>query len=126
MTVSGRFDDTDVVHVVAENLIIQGSPGGAVAKRVAPLSTTASLSAVNVVGLTNGVTPGTYRYRFTYTENGIESPASSPTGSVAVLNNGNGSNGEIRLAALPAISSTQRLNIYRAQLINGVEQPIDL
>jgi len=28
MTVSGRWDDTDVVHVVAENLIIDSTPGG--------------------------------------------------------------------------------------------------
>ena len=28
MTVSGRWDDTDVTHVVAENLIIRGQPGG--------------------------------------------------------------------------------------------------
>ncbi|MEX0938829.1 MAG: NF038122 family metalloprotease [Pirellulales bacterium] len=28
MTVSGRWDDTDIVHVVAENLQIAGTPGG--------------------------------------------------------------------------------------------------
>ena len=28
MTVSGRWDDTDIVHVVAENLVIEGTPGG--------------------------------------------------------------------------------------------------
>jgi len=28
MTVSGRWDDTDVVHVVSENLVIQGTAGG--------------------------------------------------------------------------------------------------
>ena len=28
MTVSGRWDDTDLVHVVAENLLIEGRPGG--------------------------------------------------------------------------------------------------
>ena len=28
MTVSGRFDDTDIVHVVKEDLIIQATPGG--------------------------------------------------------------------------------------------------
>ena len=27
MTVSGRWDDTDLVHVVAENLLIEGQPG---------------------------------------------------------------------------------------------------
>ena len=28
LTVAGRFDDTDVVHVITENLIIRGSVGG--------------------------------------------------------------------------------------------------
>jgi hypothetical protein len=28
MTVSGRFDDTDITHVITENLFIKGSPGG--------------------------------------------------------------------------------------------------
>jgi hypothetical protein len=28
MTVSGRWDDTDIVHVATENLVIQGTPGG--------------------------------------------------------------------------------------------------
>lgn len=31
MTVSGRFDDTDIVHVVKENLIIGSTPGGPIA-----------------------------------------------------------------------------------------------
>jgi len=28
LTVSGRFDDTDIVHVIAENLFVLGTPGG--------------------------------------------------------------------------------------------------
>ena len=30
MTVSGRWDDTDIVHVLGDNLILQGTPGGPV------------------------------------------------------------------------------------------------
>ena len=30
MTVTGRWDDTDIVHVVSENLIVQSRPGGSV------------------------------------------------------------------------------------------------
>jgi len=30
LTVAGRWDDTDIVHVVSENLLIQGRPGGPV------------------------------------------------------------------------------------------------
>ncbi|WP_173405355.1 GEVED domain-containing protein, partial [Rhodopirellula sp. SWK7] len=29
MTVSGRFDDTDITHILTESLIIEGNPGGA-------------------------------------------------------------------------------------------------
>jgi hypothetical protein len=34
MTVAGRFDDTDIVHYVAENLIVQGNPGGPLGQQV--------------------------------------------------------------------------------------------
>lgn len=30
LTVAGRFDDTDITHVISENLIIEGTPGGPV------------------------------------------------------------------------------------------------
>ncbi len=30
MTISGRWDDTDIVHVVADTLVVAGNPGGAV------------------------------------------------------------------------------------------------
>src|SRR5688500_17635043 len=30
LTVPGRFDDTDIVHVLSENLLISGTPGGRV------------------------------------------------------------------------------------------------
>ena len=30
MTVTGRWDDTGIVHVVSENLVIAGAPGGPV------------------------------------------------------------------------------------------------
>ena len=38
MTVSGRWDDADVVHVLAENLRIPGNPGGPVQTLAAPMS----------------------------------------------------------------------------------------
>ena len=28
MSVSGRFDDTDIVHVITENLFVDSDPGG--------------------------------------------------------------------------------------------------
>ena len=34
LTVSGRWDDTDITHIVAENLIIQGQPGGPIGTQI--------------------------------------------------------------------------------------------
>ena len=36
VTVSSRWDDNDIVHVVAENLVIAGTPGGHVVDAVSP------------------------------------------------------------------------------------------
>lgn len=34
LTVAGRWDDTDVVHIVAENLLIEGRPGGPMGQEI--------------------------------------------------------------------------------------------
>lgn len=91
MTVQGRFDDTDVVHVIPENLDIAGTAGGAVQKVAAPSS--ALVTVASQLGGT--LTPGVYNYRFTFLDAaGQESPASEPsasvfanTGSAVVLRN---------------------------------------
>jgi hypothetical protein len=123
MTVAGRFDDLDVVHVITENLVIQGSPGGVVATLVSPQSNTIGLRAENLAGLTNGIQAGTYRYRFAFIEtSGIRGPASAPTQSVNVANTNTGIfNGQVRITSLPARSPGQRLAIYRANVIGGVD-----
>jgi hypothetical protein len=36
MTVAGRFDDADIVHVIQENLSLRGTPSGAILEEVAP------------------------------------------------------------------------------------------
>src|SRR5204863_6913217 len=36
MTVAGRFDDADIVHVIQENLFVRGTPGGPTLETVAP------------------------------------------------------------------------------------------
>ncbi len=82
MTVQGRFDDIDVVHVVPENLEVRGTVGGVVAERSAPTSTLVTVAAQ--AGGT--LIPGTYNYRMTFIDsNGVEGPASEPTTSVFVL-----------------------------------------
>ncbi len=82
LTVQGRFDDTDIVHIIPENFEIAGTAGGALQKVAAPSS-----ALVTVVEQANGSLPsGTYNYRFTSVDAlGAESPASEPTISVSTF-----------------------------------------
>ena len=58
MTVSARWDDNDIVHVVAENLVIAGTPGGHVVDAVSPPVNLVTLSTGNAGSLF----AGTYNY----------------------------------------------------------------
>ena len=78
-TVPARFNDTDVVHVIAENLKIQGNAG-------APLLDV-NRPPVDVVGLTTlpggSLTPGTYNYKVVFFDaDGFEGRPSEVTGSI--------------------------------------------
>ncbi|MCA9126859.1 MAG: pre-peptidase C-terminal domain-containing protein [Planctomycetales bacterium] len=85
LTVAGRFDDTDIVHYIPENLEIQGTPGGAVQSVQAPSSTRTTLTAQAGGTLASG----TYRYRFTALDSaGNESPASEPSAALAKVGTG--------------------------------------
>ena len=111
LTVPGRFNDTDIVHLVAQNLEIQGTPGGAVRETVAP-----SVTLVTLTPLAGGtLAAGGYRYRVVFTdENGFESPASATTGLVTLT-----ATGSIRLAQLPQVSASSVYTgrrIYRSAI----------
>lgn len=96
MTVSGRFDDTEIVHVVPENLQIAGSAGGFISDVGAPPTTIVSLSVQ-----AGGTLPiGTYSYVLTYVDrSGNESPASNPTQSINVV----AANSSVVLQNLPTV-----------------------
>ena len=102
LTVSGRWDNTDVVHVLAEKLRIAGNPGG-------PLQTVTGpdVSSVRLQTLPTSfgeLEPGRYRYRVTFVDaDGRETPASDPTGSVLVrvLDEETGETPRVRLTNLP-------------------------
>lgn len=94
MTVSGRFDDFDITHVISEVLVLQGQPGGPLLLQSRP----------DVLGVSSndpllgGSLPigSTVDYRVTYvTRDGIESLASEPTMHVV------GVSGSVRLLGLP-------------------------
>ena len=81
LTVPGRFDDTDVVHILSENIIIAGNPGGGLLDQSSLPSNLVSLR-----GRTGGtLVPGIYNYKFTYVDrNGYETPPSDATQSVTL------------------------------------------
>jgi len=84
LTVSARFDDRDIVHVLPENLVIDGTPGGPLEEISQP-----SLALVVVTRLVGGGTlsAGSYNYRMTFVDAaGNEGPPSLPTNNVAVSN----------------------------------------
>ena len=97
MTVQGRFDDIDIVHIIPENLEIAGTAGGAVQQVAAPASAPVTLS-----GQAGGtLASGTYNYRLTFLDSaGVESPASEPTANITVDNFFLGTNA-VRLNNLP-------------------------
>lgn len=108
MTVSGRFDDRDITHVLSEVLVLQGQPGGPLLLEDRPdvVSTTVAATPGTGVGtLANGTT---LDYRITFvTEDGFESLASIPTRSAVVTTSGAVT--LTNLPAAPAMFSSRRL-----------------
>lgn len=84
LTVAGRFDDIDVVHYIAENVVVTGTPGGSIQDGFAP-----SMGLVSGRVLAGGVLDvGTYRYKMTFVDQfGFESLASVDDFSIAVTQN---------------------------------------
>ncbi|MGN6135087.1 MAG: hypothetical protein ACTHOU_11350, partial [Aureliella sp.] len=115
MTVAGRFDDTDIVHVIPENLQVAGTAGGFIADVNAPPTTIVTLTVQS-----GGTLPvGTYNYRITYVDaSGNESPASNPTQSVNVL----AANSSIVLQNLPPVRTGSvyvARRLYRSDATGG-------
>ncbi|MCA9136100.1 MAG: pre-peptidase C-terminal domain-containing protein, partial [Planctomycetales bacterium] len=110
ITTSTRFDDSDITHVLTENLVISGTPGGPILQSGAPSSFLIRLSASPADG---AVPAGTYVYRVTnVTDANLESAASDPTVSVTTTGTGG-----IRLQQLPTVtpgSATVARRLYRA------------
>lgn len=94
LTVPGRMNDTDIVHLIAESLILTGSVGGSVLDNTAPLAEAISLGPS--VGGT--LVPGVYNYKMTFVDrNGYESVPSNASVGIELLVNQTA----INLAGLP-------------------------
>ncbi len=114
ITATTRFDDIDITHVLGENLIVSGSPGGGILDVASPPTTVVTLTP-----RTNGSLPaGTYNYRLVYVDaNGNESLASIPTVSTTVVDGGS-----ILLNNLPPIASSLPYigrKLYRSDATGG-------
>lgn len=109
LNVPGRFDDIDIVHVIAENFKIQGEAGGALLEQARPPVDLVTLSPRVGGSLPSAV----YTYKLVFVDrNGFEGRPSEATAS-ASLTSGQGT---VQLSGLPPVSGnfvTRRL--YRSQ-----------
>ncbi len=87
LRVAGRFDDTDITHVIGESVLIQGTPGGPIFGELAPPSNL--ISARSRAG--GALAAGTYSYKVSYVDlDGNETPASAVTINNLTINPGPG------------------------------------
>ncbi|MDP6721434.1 MAG: pre-peptidase C-terminal domain-containing protein, partial [Pirellulaceae bacterium] len=107
MTVSGRWDDLSIVHILAENLQIAGTPSGPIQEIDPP-----PIGLITLTEIAGGVLePGDYDYRLTFVDlQGNEGPVSEATIG-ATLTTG----GTIALAQIPRASGPfVARNLYRS------------
>ena len=83
LNVAGRFDDTEIVHVLGDNLLIEGNPGGA---RQEPRPVDLTLAQFNpVVDASSTLPAGDYVYALSFVDRwGVETPPSNPTDPITV------------------------------------------
>lgn len=110
-TIAARWDDTDIVHILSENLVLAGAAGGAIRDEFVPdIDLVTSAVATN----SGDVGAGTYEYRLTMVDVfGFESLPSDPTDPIVV----NSPNSLIRLSGLarvPDDSNYRFRRLYRS------------
>jgi hypothetical protein len=126
LSVVGRFDDTDVVHVITDNLLIRGTAGGPAFETAPPPVTLVTLTSQPAGGLDTrpgfvAGTVNTYNYRIVFVDrDGNQSPA-----SVATLNRSLvPGQGTIRLNNIPTTSGEYvARRIYRSDPFNPALGP---
>lgn len=97
LTVPGRFNDVDIVHVISENIVIQGVPGASLLD-----DTVLPSNLISMRGRTGGILgTGTYNYKLTYVDvNGYETPPSDATQNVILT----GTQTAISITGLPGVT----------------------
>ena len=114
-----RFDDTDIPHIITENLVISGTPGGALIQAGAPSSLIIQTAELPGSG---DVPAGTYVYRIANVDSqNIESAASDPTLPITTT-----ATGGIQLSQLPTAPVGGDLvarRLYRATVDPVTNEP---
>lgn len=106
-----RFDDTDIVHVLTENVVLANGAGGSILVSAAPSSVLVGVTPL--AGASGNVPAGSFTYRLTNVDaQGVISPASDATVPVTLT-----STGSIVLSNLPTLQAGDGFvsrQIYRA------------
>jgi hypothetical protein len=110
LTVAGRFDDKDIVHILQENLEVQGTPGGLTVERY--IEGPAPIPLARTAGGT--LAAGTYNYFVTFIDAaGVEGPRSAISNN-SVITGGPGQ-GTIRLRIQPpTVGEFVQYRLYRS------------
>ncbi len=120
LSTAARFDDTDITHILTENLIVQGTPGGPLLVSTAPSSLLVQSSFTDAGDVPEGI----YTYRITnVTAEGLESAASDLTVPFQLIGTSDGRGG-IQLNQLPTIRSGSEFvsrRLYRASVPAGTD-----
>jgi VCBS repeat-containing protein len=114
LNVPARLDDDGIVYVLGENLVIQGTPGGAMVETVRPNMTLVTLNSASGGTLAVGTA---FSYRLTYVDSfGNESLPSLATGTITPA----GNNRSVLLNNLPTASGDfVGRRLYRNSLAGG-------
>ncbi|MEO1618338.1 MAG: peptidase, partial [Planctomycetota bacterium] len=98
ITVAAHIDDVDIVHYIAENILIAGQPGGPIEDGFVP-----DISSVTAQTAGGGaLSVGDYEYRLTFVDGGgFESLASESSGVITTTDSAR----QIQLLNLPLIPS---------------------
>jgi VCBS repeat-containing protein len=86
-TVAGRWDDTDIAHIIGQNVLLAGTAGGPKLENTRPAINSATLAGVRVTGGQLAPPAGsvTFNYRIVYVDaQGGETLASNATQSVTL------------------------------------------
>ncbi|MCG8649021.1 MAG: cyclic nucleotide-binding protein, partial [Pirellulales bacterium] len=118
ISTSARFDDTDITHILPENLVIEGTAGGPILRSSAPSSLLVRLLPTPA----GDVPAGTYVYRITNVDSaGLETAASQPTVPITL-----NSTGGVQLNQLPTVefgSDFVSRRLYRATVDPATNLP---